>query len=159
MTEDARFEDATERPVRLRALDSDDLAVISSMVQDAVLPVTEMRWQRAARRFVLLLNRFRWEDAATPARSARPVERVRSLLSIEVAAAVQVQGIDRGDVDTILSLLAVEFAPGDDGGGYVMLTFAGDGALRVAVEALEVTLQDVTRPYAAVSGRAPRHSE
>ena len=50
MTEDARFEDGGERPLYLGALDPDDLQVISALVQDAVLPVTEMRWRAGERR-------------------------------------------------------------------------------------------------------------
>jgi hypothetical protein len=38
-----------------------------------------------------------------------------------------------------------------------MLTLAGDGAIRLEVEALEVALKDVTRPYRAPSGKAPSH--
>ena len=57
----------------------------------------------------------------------------------------------------ILSLLAIEFASGDDGAGHVILTLAGDGAIKAEVEALEVSLKDVTRPYVAVSKRIPAH--
>ena len=66
--------------------------------------------------------------------------------------------------ETVLSLLALAWEPavavpaGEPAGpGHVVLTFAGDGALRLAVECLEVELSDVTRPYAAVSGKAPSH--
>ena len=45
MTEDARFEDAGGRALRLQALDADDLKVVSSLVQDAVLPISEIKWQ------------------------------------------------------------------------------------------------------------------
>jgi hypothetical protein len=48
MTEDARFEDADEAPLALRALDEGDLKVLAALVQDAVFPVTEMTWDRAA---------------------------------------------------------------------------------------------------------------
>ncbi|KKM80919.1 hypothetical protein LCGC14_1335040 [marine sediment metagenome] len=41
--------------------------------------------------------------------------------------------------------------------GRVILTLAGDGAIALDVEALEVTLRDVTRPYIAPSGKAPQH--
>ena len=61
---DARFEDGGDKPLRLKALDADDLTVISSLTQDAIFPATEMKWDRKARRFALLLNRFRWEDDA-----------------------------------------------------------------------------------------------
>ena len=69
------------------------------------------------------------------------------------------QGIDRGDKDTILSLMSVDFEAGEDGAGEVLLTLAGDGAIRLSVEAIEVTLKDVTRPYQAPSGQAPHHPE
>jgi hypothetical protein len=38
MTDDARFEDADEAPMALRALDEGDLKVLAALVQDAVLP-------------------------------------------------------------------------------------------------------------------------
>jgi len=69
------------------------------------------------------------------------------------------QGIDRSDRDTVLSLLSVDFESGADGAGQVLLTLAGDGAIRLDVEALEVTLKDVTRPYRAPSGKVPDHRD
>jgi hypothetical protein len=159
MSNDARFEDGGEAPLRLRALDGDDLNVISSIVQDAVFPITEMRWQRDQRRFALLLNRFRWEDASVAERRGRAFERVQSVLAIDDVQKVVTQGIDRSDKDMVLSLLSVGFEPGEDGTGRVILTLAGDGAIGVDVEALEVTLRDVTRPYVAPSRKAPYHPE
>ena len=53
---DAKFEDGGEKPLRLKALDIVDLAVMSSLTQDAVFPASEMRWDSKARRFALLLN-------------------------------------------------------------------------------------------------------
>ena len=154
MSEDARFEDGREAPLNLGALDGDDLQVISSLVQDAVLPASEMSWRSRQRRFALLLNRVRWEDDAS---SRHGVERVQSLLSIDNVLGVSSQGVDPKDRDTILSVLTVTFEPGEDGAGHVLVTLAGDGAIRLAVEALEVSLRDVTRPYRAVSGKTPDH--
>jgi hypothetical protein len=151
---DARFEDGATRPINLIARDGDDLAVISALAQDAVLTAGDMRYQKSKRRFALLINRFRWEDG-----TARKPERVRSLLVFEDVTVVQGQGVDRKDPDLVLSLLSLGFAPGDDGAGVVTLTFAGDGALALGVEALEVTLKDVTRPYLAPSRLTPKHPE
>jgi len=159
MVEDARFEDGRERPLRLRALDADDLAVISALVQDAVLPIGEIRWQKSKRRLGLLLNRFRWEDLPRAERSGRTFERVRSVLVVEDVTRVATQGVDRSDSDTILSVLAIAFEPGEEGAGRVLLTLAGDGAIAADVETLEVVLQDVTRPYVAPSKSRPRHPE
>jgi hypothetical protein len=154
MVEDARFEDAAgDGPVALRALDPDDLRVISSLVQDAVFPAPEMRYDRRQRRFALLINRFRWERAR---RGGAP-ERVQAVLAVEDVGRVASQGFDRGDGDLVLSLLSLDWAPGEDGTGRLTLVLAGDGAIALDVETLEVTLRDVTRPYTAPSGKTPSH--
>ncbi|MEO1108919.1 MAG: DUF2948 family protein [Pseudomonadota bacterium] len=156
---DASFEDGREAPLNLGAEDADDLQVISTLSQDAVLPVTEMTWQPSQRRFGLLLNRFRWEDKDAATRRDRPFERVQSVLVFDSVLSVSSQGIDRNDKDMILSLLSVDFEPGEDGSGLILLTLAGDGAIRLKVEAIDATLKDVTRPYLAPSGQAPHHPQ
>jgi hypothetical protein len=156
---DATFEDGAEKPLRLKALDAEDLGVLSGFVQDAVFPSSEMKWDRNARRFALLLNRFRWEDARQAETRNRAYERVQSVLAIEDVMRVQTQGIDARDSDMVLSVLAVTFEAGEDGGGHVLFTLAGDGAIRVEVEALEIVLKDVTRPYGAPSKAKPEHPE
>lgn len=159
MTEDARFEDGKESPLRLKALDTEDLGVIAALVQDAIFPAAEMRWDHKARRFALLLNRFRWEDAPHATAHRRDFERVQAVLAFEDVMRVQSQGVDKSDPDMVFSLLSVTFTPGDDGTGRIELTLAGDGVIALDVEALEVVLRDVTRPYVAPSGKAPSHPE
>ena len=154
MVEDARFEDGGARPLRLKALDSEDLQVMSALAQDAIFPGNEMRWTPSNRRFAILLNRFRWED-----KGANPPERVQAALVIEDVMSVKSQGVAKGDADTVLSLLSLAFEPGEDGTGHVVLTLAGDGAIACEVEALEVVLKDVTRPYVAPSRKSPNHPD
>lgn len=154
---DARFEDGGDKPLRLKALDTHDLTVISSLTQDAVFPTSAMTWDRKARRFALLLNRFRWEDDANVTGARRQVERVQSVLSIEDVVAVKTQGLQTRDADTVLSLLSIAFEAGLDGTGRLILTLSGDGAIGVDVEAVEVLLRDVTRPYIAPSRKVPQH--
>lgn len=161
---DARFEDGGEAPLRLIARDATDLQLIAALVQDAVLSAAEMRWQPARRRFALLLNRFRWEDRARAEAEGRPVERVQALLVFDDVLAVRHQGLDRRDRDTVLSLLTLDWQPETPeepgaaaGPGRLVLVLAGDGAVALELDCLEVALNDVTRPYAAPSGRAPAH--
>lgn len=156
---DATFEDGREAPLNLGALDAEDLKVISTLAQDAVFPITEMSWRAAQRRFALLLNRFRWEDEDAARKRGRAFERVQSVLVVDNVLGVSSQGINRSDKDMVLSLLSVEFEAGEDGAGQVLLTLAGDGAIRLQVEALEISLKDVTRPYLAPSKHAPNHPE
>ncbi|SLN52214.1 hypothetical protein PSA7680_02729 [Pseudoruegeria aquimaris] len=159
MQEDARFEDGGEAPLHLKALDAEDLQVLATLTQDAVFPASEMTWQPKERRFALLLNRFRWEDQPNAEKRRRPYERVQSVLAFDSVLSVQSQGVRRGDADTVLSLLSIDWTPGEDAEGFVELTLAGDGAIRLHVECLEATLKDVTRPYIAPSRAAPHHPD
>ena len=153
---DARFEDGREKPLNLGAQDADELQVLSALIQDAIFPITEMTWQAKQRRFGLLLNRFRWEDGV---RGQTVPERVQSILVVDNVMSVASQGVNRSERDMILSVLSATFEAGNDGAGDIVLTLAGDGAIRLSVEAIEMTLKDVTRPYKAPSKKAPKHPE
>ncbi|RJL01890.1 DUF2948 family protein [Paracoccus siganidrum] len=158
MAEDARFADADPRPLVLMAEDETDLRIFSALVQDAVLPATEIGYDVKARRLALLINRFRWEDADQAGLEGRPFERVRALLIVHDVLRLQSDGIDR-DGETVLELLALSWQPGEDGTGRLLLEFAGDGTLAADVECINLELRDVTRPYVAPSGKAPRHPD
>ncbi len=154
---DARFEDGEERPLRLIAATSEDLPILSALIQDAVGQTADIRWDGKRRRLGLLLNRFRWEDRATAERAGRPFERVRALLVIDDVRAVRAAGLAQGERDTVFSLLTLVFDAAADGAGTLRLILAGDGELALDVDCLNVTLRDVTRPTLARAARAPRH--
>lgn len=154
---DASFFDAgPDTPLTLKAEDADDLRVISALVQDAILPASELSYDGKARRLALLINRFRWEDADAARREKREFERVRALLVINDVLKLQSDGLSR-DADTVLELLTIDWQPGADGTGRLLLEFAGDGTLAADVECINLDLRDVTRPYVAPSGKAPSH--
>ena len=155
--QDARFEDADERPLRLHAVEPEDLPIISALVQDAVTEVGRAAWARRRRRFTVMLNRFRWEDAERAAREGRPFERVQSLLVVDSVLRVRAQDVDPRATETVLSLLALSFEPGEDGAGTLRVTLSGDGEVAIDVECLDVALCDVSAPYVARAAAAPAH--
>ena len=157
MNQDAGFNDALDRPLNLGAQDAEDLQVISSLTQDAVLTVDDLKWSRAERQLVFLLKRFRWEDVELAKQQGRDPERVQSLLVIQNATGLASQGIDRKQADVVLSLMSLEYSGAEDGVGDLILTFSGDGALKVQIDGFDVALRDVTRPYVAPSKQVPNH--
>ncbi len=159
MTRDATFEEGSEQPLRLMAVDRDDLSVVSALVQDAVLPTTEMNWHPSERRFAMLINRFRWEDRDRATRQQRGYERVQSLLVFDTVSKIAYSGIDPKDKDQILSILSLDFEEADAPSGILTVNLAGDGALALTVECVDVLIKDVTRPYLAPSGTEPRHAQ
>lgn len=158
MMADARFRDGEDGPLRLLVQGDEDVPVASALLQDAVLLAGDLAWDRRRRRFAALLNRFRWEDRDGAARAGRPFERVRCLMTVEDVLAVRTQGVDPRRKEEVLSLLSLSFEPGEEGAGRLVLTFAGDGAIALDVEALDLRLEDVTKPYVAPSRKAPDHS-
>jgi hypothetical protein len=146
---------ADDEPLRLLALDEDDLGVISAHVQDAVLNVGDLAWRPAERRFALAMNRFDWHGAITRPRR-RDFERRRAILRFDRVLAVKVQGINPKATATVLELLAVGFAPGEAPGGSIILTFAGGATIRLDVEVIEAALTDLGGAWGTRS--APVHN-
>ncbi|MEO0620270.1 MAG: DUF2948 family protein [Pseudomonadota bacterium] len=143
--------------LKLIALDASDLQVISAQMQDAVLSGDDIDWAARARRFAMIVSRFAW-DADVDAGDAGSAtgERRAAVLRFSHVHRARLQGIDPKAEDTVLSLLAIQFEETNAPGGTITLTFAGDGAIALDVECIEVELVDLAEGRAAI-GR-PRHA-
>ena len=146
-------------PLRLRAIDADDVAVLAACLQDALVPSRDMRFLATENRFVLVANRFCWEklpatslDPMAGQEEKGPFERVHCGLTIEHVTRVQARGFNPVGEDEdeeerlfeVLTLLAE-----DDGKGTATLTlvFAGNVAVRLELGKIEVFAQDVSEPW------------
>ena len=157
MSEDARFEDGEEKALNIGAFDKSDLEIISSLLQDSILPASEIQWLPSSNKLAFLVNRFRWEDKEMELSQDKKGERVQSLLMISHVKSVSSSGFSPKQKDKVLSILSISF-DGDDGGfGNVLILLSGYGGIRVGVDVLEINLRDVTMPYIAPSGRFPWH--
>ena len=65
MSDDARFEDGEEKALNMGAFDNRDMQVVSSLIQDSILPTKEIKWLSSSNKLALLINRFRWEDKSS----------------------------------------------------------------------------------------------
>jgi len=137
---------SSDGSLRLKAEDADDLAVISSAVQDALVQVRDLVWTAKARRFSAELNRFRWE-----AKTKGAGQRVRSGLVVENVLSVKARNIRRDAPDAVAELLSVGFEVTDAPSGIVVLAFAGGGDMRLEVEALDISLIDLSPPWTAAA--------
>jgi hypothetical protein len=122
------------------ALDSDDLAVVSTHLQDAVVKVADVVWMPQDKRLVIGLNRFDWEATLEPDPQYR---RRRSVLRFDRVLGCKCRHVTPAEKETVLNLLAVEFEDKDAPGGIVTLVFSGGAALRLEVECLEAELADL----------------
>jgi hypothetical protein len=127
-------------PLKLVALDREDMEVISAHLQDAVIKACDIHWRPSEKRVVVGLNRFNWEAANG---SAPEFRRCRAALRFERVLACKCRNVDASAKERTLNLLAVAFDEQDPPGGAVTLTFSGGAALRLDVECLEVELADL----------------
>ena len=134
--------------LKLAALDAEDLAVISASMQDAVLLVGDMSFEKASGQFALIANRFAWD-----AEDRR--ERRRTGLHFDRVLAVRTLNIRTAHKDAVLSLLSITFNETDTPSGDVTLTFSGGGSVRLTVECLECQMQDLGPAWPA--GHVPAH--
>ncbi len=160
--QDERRKSSRFPPLRLRAEDAEDVIVLAACLQDATLRPSDMTFQPKQRRFVMVLNRFRWEDETrvdTRGKLVRalPHVRVPAGLHFDGVLKVQSSGIDRGDA-TPLELLSIVAEPyGEEPAAVLTLVFAGGGAVRLEVECVDAQMQDLGNPYPV--RRAPKHKE
>lgn len=144
-------------PLRLRAVDTIDLSVIAAHLQDAVAQVGDMAFKPKERRFAIMFNRFMWEDvqdevgSGAKADKDAPYRRVRSVLHFDGVMKVQSQGLRLDRKEAVAEILTLAFEPKDDVAGVIVITFAGGGAIKLEVEALDGWLSDVSQPWSTKS--------
>lgn len=141
------------KPLKLVALDEEDLAVVSAHVQDSTVKVSDLEFLARERRFVLVMNRFAWETGRPKFR--HKYQRRRSVLHFEGVTDVASVGIDRAKPEDVLVLLALNFVPGDLPGGQIELIFAGDASIRLTAEYVEARLADLGPAWE--TGNRPAH--
>jgi hypothetical protein len=133
-------------PLRLRAEDADDLAVISACLQDALVAVGDLGYDPDARSFMLVANRFRWECGNGIGGDQRVFERTLCGLAFEGVEGVAYRGFHRNEEDRILCLLAIR--PTLDGaGGEIDLEFAAGATVRLKASGVRCRVRDLGEPW------------
>jgi hypothetical protein len=137
--------------LKLMAEDAADLEIIAAAAQDALVRVGDISLDKKARRFAMLINRFRWEEAS----ETGPFERVRAALSFESVLAVKSRKVRLDAPDALASILSIEFTPAEEPpAGQVRLVLAGGGEVLVEVECLDALLMDLGAAW-----RTPRRPD
>lgn len=140
------------KPLRLIASEPDEVEIVSAALQDAVAQLGDIKWDRRARRFTLVVNRYRWEDG-----KRGPGWRVRSALDIGSVISVKSSRVRQDAPGAVVSVLALVFETGDAPGGALRVDLSGGGRIRIEVECVDLILADISEPWRAVA--RPDHGE
>jgi hypothetical protein len=131
----------TAKPLKLRAKDSEDVQVISAILQDAIVPVVDIVYRPEEKDFVMIAQRFCRDKEG----QGDCFERIRAAVHVTGVAGVQRQGIDQGKPDTMLDLLAVMPEKGS-----LQFVFAGGGKIKLKLADWSLILEDFGEPWPAV---------
>ncbi|MEQ8965700.1 MAG: DUF2948 family protein [Azospirillaceae bacterium] len=154
------------RPLRLRAADVEDLAIVSAALQDAIVAVGDIGWLPDDRRFAMVVNRFMWDaapaegatatggDADTDEGDVPVYHRTHCGVRFERVRRVVARGVDLAERGRLLELLAIESVVDADG-ARMLLVFAGGAEIRLDAEAIDCRLEDLGTPWPTT--RRPRH--
>ena len=126
------------KKLKLRAKDAEDIQIISAVLQDSILPVCDITFQKDARTFIAVTQRLRRE-----AGEAGEAERTCCALTIKGVRNVQTHGIDQHHSEMILDLLAIILEPPQ----VLNLVFAGDIRIRLEMETWSGTVEDFGEPW------------
>jgi hypothetical protein len=131
--------------LKLIALDTEDLEIVSAHAQDAIIRTADMGYARRDRRFALLMNRFDWAGDKPRSKGVRK----RAALHFDGVTHAAFAGFDPSSPEGVVELLAITFEPTQAPAGIVELRFAGGGTVRLTVDYLEARLADLGAAWAA----------
>lgn len=150
----------TSSPLRLIALDEEDLVVISANLQDAIFLSRDLKFSapkgdhdNTLGQFELSFNRLvsngkRWFFKKT--------QRRRATLIVKRVNAIRSVGVERDNANEVHNLLAIQFEKNADGpDGSLAFVLSGGAEIILDVEAIELSLADVSESWEG--GRPPHH--
>ena len=139
--------------LKLLARNQEDLRVISAYLQDSVVTIKDVVFLQKNRTFILIVNRFMWEDVEKGV--FRENKRIRCAVKFEEVLKVESKNINQKNKNKPLECLAIECKEIEDKGNKIKIFFAGDSIITIIVEIIDVILHDLGDPWSVK--HLPKH--
>ena len=133
----------SDKLIKMRAIDADDLNQISEQLRDGLCPLVAMVYEKNS--FTLLVNRFCWNHQDIIDEKPMYYRSHMGLLFLHVKK-VQRKGFEQHTDQRILNLLHVRVKETGKA-QWVHLIFSGNHEIRLHVEKLETYLSDLHDPW------------
>ena len=131
----------------------EDLKTISAYLQDSIIIQKDITFLKKNKIFLMLVSRFMWEDAEKGL--FRENKRIRCALRFDQVSNVLCKNINQKKKNKVLELLAIKNISMKDQTSKISLIFAGDSAITILVEEIDVLLDDLGEPW--IVKKAPKH--
>ena len=131
--------------LKLLGKNQEDIKVISAYLQDSILIVKDIVFLKQNRIFIMIVNRFMWEDAEKGV--FRQNKRTRCAVKFEEVIKVKSKNINQKNKNKPLECLAIKCSSTFDETYKIKIFFAGNSVITVTLEAIEVALHDLGQPW------------
>tara|TARA_B100000686_G_scaffold156172_1_gene163955 strand:+ start:3484 stop:3933 length:450 start_codon:yes stop_codon:yes gene_type:complete len=125
----------------------EDLKVISAHLQDSVAIIKDIVFLRKNRTFIMIVNRFMWEDIEKGV--FRKNKRIRCAIKFEEVIKVKSHNINQKDKTKFLECLAIKSSLTKDKTYSINIFFSGGGIITLISELIDVVLDDLGEPWYA----------
>ena len=131
--------------LKLICRNQDDLKVISAYLQDSIVTVQDIVFLRNNRTFIMIVNRFMWEDVEKGI--FRHHKRIRCAVKFEDVIKVKSQKINQKNKNKPFEFLAIKSGPYSNETYKINIFFAGGGIITIISEAIEVFMSDLGKSW------------
>ena len=131
--------------LKLIGKNQEDLKIISAYSQDSVVAVKDITFLKKNRIFVMITNRFMWEDIEKGIN--RQSKRIRSALKFEGVLKVKSKKINQKNKNKLLECLTIEYNEILGKNNEINFFFAGGGVITLISESIEVAMHDLGKPW------------
>jgi len=131
--------------LKLLGNNQEDLKVISAYLQDSILIVNDIIFLKQNRTFVMIVNRFMWEDVEKGI--FRQNKRIRCAVKFEEVIKVKSKNINQKNKNKPLECLAIKCSSIFNETYNIKIFFAGDSIITIISEVIEVALHDLGKPW------------
>tara|TARA_Y100000590_G_scaffold98474_1_gene112045 strand:+ start:4548 stop:5000 length:453 start_codon:yes stop_codon:yes gene_type:complete len=122
-----------------------DLKVMSAYLQDSIILVKNMVFLKKNRIFVIILNRYMWEDVEKGV--FRKNKRIKCAVKFEDVINVKSQNINQKNKNKILEFLAVKCIKNLNEIYEIKIFFSGGSMISVFAETINIFLDDFGKPW------------
>ena len=137
--------DDEKNNLKLIGKNEEDLKIISAYLQDSVAIVKDIVFLKKNRTFIMILNRFMWEDVEKGV--FRQNKRIRCAIKFEEVIKVQSKNINQKNKNKPLEYLAIRSSLFIDNIFKIKIFFSGGGVITIISEVIEVTMKDLGKPW------------
>ena len=145
--------------VKLKANTIEDLNVVSSLLQDSLVHLGDMKYLKKESEFLMVVNRFCWEKERDDINASDSQQEKRCICGLKIGYVKQVSYRGHSaELNQFYNLLTITYEDADSNENELnnlTFTFSTGYDIRLTVDELALVMQDIAAPHPGLA--RPQH--